>query len=129
MELLEIDHLRDRPTAELSSGEARRVLIGRALVHDPKALVLDEPTNSLDLHATGELRETMRRIALEGTGLILVTHHLPDIIPEIERVILLRAGRVAADGPAEQMLTGERLSALFGSRIEVARHEGYYHAW
>jgi iron complex transport system ATP-binding protein len=129
MELLEASNLADRPTSELSSGEARRILIGRALVHDPKALVLDEPTNSLDLHATRELRETMRRIAAEGTGLILVTHHLPDIIPEIERVILLRDGRVAGDGPTGTMLTSERLSALFGSPIEVARHDGYYHAW
>jgi iron complex transport system ATP-binding protein len=129
MELLEIEHLKSRPTAELSSGEARRVVIGRALVHDPKALVLDEPTNSLDLHATRELRETMRRIAQDGTGLILVTHHLPDITPEIDRVILLRGGRVAGDGPTGEMLTGKRLTELFGSRVEVGRHEGYFHAW
>jgi iron complex transport system ATP-binding protein len=129
MELLEIWHLAARPTEELSSGEARRVLIGRALVHDPKALIFDEPTNSLDLHACRELREILRRIAQEGTGIVLVTHHLPDIIPEIDRVILLKDGRVFGDGATEDMLRREQLEGLFGVGIEVSRHDGYYHAW
>src|SRR5690349_20542364 len=85
---LEITHLADRNTNELSSGEARRILIARALVHQPKALVLDEPTTSLDFHATHELREILRKIAQSGTSIVLVTHHLPDIIPEINRVFL-----------------------------------------
>ena len=129
MELLEIGHLADRPTDELSSGEARRVLIGRALVHDPKALVLDEPTNSLDLHATHALREILRRIATTGVSIIMVTHHLPDIIPEIERVVLLKAGRVYADGRKPDLLTADRLSELFETRVEVGTHDGYYYAW
>src|SRR5262245_10258364 len=79
--LLEIEHLADRHVGELSSGEARRLVIGRALVHDPKALVLDEPTNSLDVRATYELREIIRKIAHGGTTIVLVTHYLTDIIP------------------------------------------------
>ena len=129
MDLLEISHLADRPTDELSSGEARRVVIARALVHRPQALILDEPTNSLDLHALHQLREIMRRIVAQGTSLILVTHHLPDIIPEISRMILLKAGRVFLDGPKEQVLTVENLSELFGSPVDLARRDGYYHAW
>jgi len=129
MEILEIAPLADRATSELSTGEARRVLIGRALVHAPKALILDEPTNSLDLHATRELRDILRKIVGQGTGIILVTHHLPDIIPEIERVILLRDGRVFGDGRKAEMLSSARLSELFGSPIDVAAHDDYYHAW
>ena len=63
MELLEIPHLAERATNEMSSGEARRILIARALVHDPQALILDEPTTSLDLRATRELREILRKLA------------------------------------------------------------------
>lgn len=129
LSLLEIPHLADRRMSELSSGEARRVLIGRALVHDPMALVLDEPTASLDLHATYELQSILRKIAAAGTGLIMVTHHLHDIIPEIDRVILLKEGRVFADGPKGQLLTAEALSHLFGGTFEVVKRDGYYHLW
>ena len=129
MDELEITHLADRPTEELSSGESRRVLIARALVHRPKALLFDEPTNSLDMRSTHELREILRKIAQGGTSIILVTHHLPDIIPEIERVILMRQGRVYADGKKNEMLTADRLTDLFGLPIEVEQHEGYSHAW
>jgi iron complex transport system ATP-binding protein len=127
MDLLEIAHLADRKTNELSSGEARRILIGRALVHDPQALVLDEPTTSLDLHATHELREILRKVTRAGISLIMVTHHLPDIIPEINRVVLMRDGRVYCDGPKQQVLRAEPLTELFGIPVEVLERGGYYH--
>ncbi len=127
LDLLEISHLADRPTNEMSSGEARRILIGRALVHDPQALVLDEPTTSLDLHATHELREILRKLTREGISIILVTHHLPDIIPEIGRVVLMRNGRVYCDGPKADVLRAEPLSELFGVPVEVLERRGYYH--
>jgi len=129
LDLLEVPHLADRFMDEISSGEARRILIGRALVHDPLALLLDEPSNSLDLHATLELRDFVRKLAQSGTGILLVTHHLPDIIPEIERVILLQKGRIFADGDKQQLLTAERLTQLFGLPVELARRDGYYHLW
>ena len=127
MDLLEISHLAGRNTNEMSSGEARRILIGRALVHDPQALVLDEPTTSLDLHASHELREILRKLAANGISIIMVTHHLPDIIPEIRRVALFRAGRVYCDGPTGQVLQAAPLSALFGLEVEVLNRGGYYH--
>jgi iron complex transport system ATP-binding protein len=127
MELLEISHLAERKTNELSSGEARRILMGRALVHDPQALVLDEPTTSLDLHATYELREVLRKLTRAGISLVMVTHHLPDIIPEIGRVILMRAGRVYCDGPKTQVLQPAPLTELFGVPVEVFERAGYYH--
>ncbi len=126
---LEADHLADRLVTEMSSGEARRTLIARALVHNPKALLLDEPTTSLDLFAQHELREILRQLAASGIGIILVTHHLSDIIPEIERVVLLREGRVIADGPKRELLTEARLRGLFGIPVSLARRDGYYHLW
>ncbi|HTC86870.1 MAG TPA: ATP-binding cassette domain-containing protein [Bryobacteraceae bacterium] len=129
LELLEVPHLADREMTEMSSGEAHRLLIGRALVHDPLALLLDEPSNSLDFRAALELRDILRKLAQTGTGILMVTHHLPDILPEIDRVILLRQGRVFADGPKTQLLTTERLTGLFGLPVELARRDGYYHLW
>jgi iron complex transport system ATP-binding protein len=127
MDLLEISHLAEQNTNEMSSGEARRILIARALVHDPHALILDEPTNSLDMRATYELREIFRKLAASGISLIMVTHHLPDIIPEIERVVLIRDGRVFCDGSKNQVLRPEALSGLFGVPLEVIERNGYYH--
>jgi iron complex transport system ATP-binding protein len=127
MELLEIGHLAARHTNEMSSGEARRILIARALVHDPRALVLDEPTTSLDLRATWELREVLRKLARHGISIPMVTHHLPDIIPEMRRVVLIRQGRVVLDGPKERVLEAGALSGLFGVPVEVLERGGYYH--
>ncbi len=129
LERLQVAHLADRCLDEISSGEARRILIGRALVHAPLALVLDEPTNSLDVRATYELRETLRRIAHDGTTIVLVTHHLADIVPEIDRVILLKDGRVVLDGSKRDALSSESLSALYGVPVDVEERRGYFQWW
>src|SRR6202011_751582 len=126
---LQISHLAERPVSEMSSGEARRVLIARALVHKPRALLFDEPCNSLDLSAQLNLRQTMRALANSGTAIILVTHELADIVPEIQRVVLMSRGRVVADGPKEEILRVERLAELFGVNVEMARRDGHYHLW
>ncbi len=126
---LKIAHLAERPVCEMSSGEARRVLIARALVHKPRALLFDEPCNSLDLAAQQSLRRTMSELANSGTAIILVTHELADIVPEIQRVVLMSRGRVVADGAKEEILQVERLSALFGVTVEMARRDGHYHLW
>ena len=124
---LEVPHLADRFVTEMSSGEARRILIGRALAHDPDTLLLDEPTNSLDFAAMQELRGVFRRLAQAGTGILLVTHHLEDIIPEIERVILIKNGRIFRDGPTEEVLMSDALHELFGIPVELVKRDGYYH--
>jgi iron complex transport system ATP-binding protein len=129
LETLEAAHLADRPLSEMSSGEARRMLMARALVHEPRTLLLDEPSTSLDFRAQHELREILRKLAKAGTGILLVTHHLSDIIPEIERVILLRQGRVFREGTKEQVLTPESLGALFGMPVDMVASGGYYHMW
>ncbi len=126
---LNISHLADCPVREMSSGEARRVLIARALVHRPHALLFDEPCNSLDLAGQQNLRHAMSSLARSGTAIILVTHELADIVPEIQRVVLMSAGRVVADGPKEEILRAERLSELFGVRLEMVRRNGHYYSW
>ena len=209
MERLGIAHLAGRAVARMSSGEAKRTLIARALVHEPQALLFDEPSNALDLSAQFQLRDTMRALARgtsahssvdlgalqetrechseaafspknpllpsafiaetspaessaachsepapfageesvseatsaqpsgvdapgrpnRGLGILLVTHHVSEIIPEIERVVLLRAGRILADGPKDQILTAANLSNLFGVPVQLSRSDGYFQAW
>ena len=126
---LGIAHLAARPVAKMSSGEAKRTLIARALVHEPQTLLFDEPSNALDIGAQMQLRDTMRALARGGLGILLVTHHVSEIIPEIERVVLLREGRIVAGGPKQEMLTSQKLSALFGANIQIARRDGYYSAF
>jgi len=126
---VKISHLADRPVCEMSSGEARRVLIARALVHKPRALLFDEPCNSLDLAAQQNLRHTMSALAQAGTAIILVTHELADIVPEIRRVVLMSRGRVVADGAKEEILRVDKLQELFGVSVEMARRDGHYHLW
>jgi iron complex transport system ATP-binding protein len=123
---LGIAHLAGRPVAQMSSGEAKRTLIARALVHEPQTLLFDEPSNALDIGAQLQLRDTMRALANGGLGVLLVTHHVSEIIPEIERVVLLRAGRIVADGPKQDMLTSASLSAPFCAEIQLAQRDGYY---
>ena len=129
LERMEALDLAERLVGEMSAGEKRRILIARALVHRPRQLLLDEPSNALDLAAQRELRETLRRLAREGTGLVLVTHHLGDILPEIERVILMRGGRIVGDGPRQELLTEARLSELFQTPVRIGRDEEWLHSW
>ena len=124
---LGIAHLAKRPLAEMSSGEAKRTLIARALAHDPQTLLFDEPGNALDIVGQLELRQEMRELARAGLGILLVTHHVSEIIPEIERMVLLRGGRVLADGPKARLLTNAQLSELFGVPVTLMRDDGYYH--
>jgi iron complex transport system ATP-binding protein len=129
LDRLEAAHLADRSIHEMSAGEVQRTLIGRALAHDPRALVLDEPSNSLDVRARHELSGALRNLAAGGTSIVMVTHHLGDIIPEIGRVVLIKHGKVFADDSKESVLTAGLLSRLFETPVEVARRDSYYHLW
>lgn len=128
LDLVGAGHLAPRLLHEMSGGEARRVMLARVLVTGPRVLVLDEPTSGLDLAARHEFMEQVRAVARAGTTLVLVTHHTEEIVPEIGRVLLLKEGRVADDGPTAAMLTGERLSTLFGLPVSVDRVGGYVYA-
>lgn len=121
--------LAEKDMATLSTGEARRALIARALVNDPSVLVLDEPCAGLDPSAAWHLRDTVRGLARGGRTIVLVTHHVEDIVREVERVVLMKAASIVADGPSEDLLTADVLSGLFGVPLEVERREGEYRLW
>lgn len=119
-------HLAHKRIDEMSTGEARRILIARALAPDPRALLLDEPTTGLDLVARHHFLQTLETIAQRGKTILLVTHHIEEILPQIQRVILLQEGRVFLDGPKEIILTSAHLSALYGDTVTIQQHGGYY---
>jgi iron complex transport system ATP-binding protein len=129
LHLMQADHLARKLVGEMSAGEQRRIMIARALVHRPEMLLLDEPSNALDLAAQRELRQALRRIAQQGVGILMVTHHLADIIPETERVIMMREGRIFADGPKRDLIAAENLRALFGAEVSLVEHDGFWHSW
>jgi iron complex transport system ATP-binding protein len=126
LKFFDVDHLAERVMTEVSSGEARRAVFARALAHDPKALVLDEPTNSLDVRAQREVRDAMRKLVARGVSVILVTHHLPDIIPEIHRVIAIKQGKIFFDGPKQEILTSQKMEELFQTPVHVEEVGGFY---
>jgi len=129
LEELGISALATRDMVTLSTGEARRALIARALVHDPAVLVLDEPCAGLDPTAAWHLRASMRELAAGGRTLVLVTHHIEDIVSQVDRVVLMRDAGIVADGPKRQLLTAQRLSELFGVGFEVEERGGEYRLW
>jgi len=126
---MDATHLEQKLVGQMSAGEQRRIMIARALVHQPGVLLLDEPSNALDIAAQRELREALRMVVQQGTGVIMVTHHLADILPEIDRVIMMRAGRIFADGSKEELIAPAKLKELFGVEVTLTQREGYWHHW
>ena len=122
---LDLEPLADRPFGQLSDGQKRRLLLARALVHRPEVLVLDEPTNGLDLKAKHQLLEVLRQLAQAGTTLLLVTHQIEAIIPEIQRCVLLRQGQIVGQGSCQELLQDRPLSDLFGTPLKVIEAQGY----
>jgi len=115
-----------RDIGKLSLGEKRRVLIARALVPEPKMLLLDEPMASLDIAVRMELRAILDKLMNDGTGIIMITHDLEDIPTGIQRVIMMKDGRIFDDGLKDKMLTSEKVSSLFSSDIKVEEANGTY---
>jgi len=129
LETVDAMGIAEKLVGEMSAGQQRRVMIGRALVASSEMLLLDEPSNALDLSAQRDLRELLRGLAQQGTGILLITHHIADILPEIDRVLMMREGRIVADGLKAELLTARRLSELFGTDVRLSEREGFYHAW
>ena len=121
LERVGASHLADRDIDELSSGEARRVEIARALAHRPATLLLDEPGNHLDPRAQAELLALVSNLARSGTAIIMVTHHTREVIPEIGRVILLRDGMLFREGPKRELFNALVLTELFQYPIKVSQ--------
>lgn len=129
LHLIDAVPLADKPVGEMSAGQQRRIMIGRALVASSQMLLLDEPSNALDLAAQADLRDLLRKLAQQGTGILLITHHIADILPEIDRILMMKNGRIIADGPKSELLTAARLNELFTTEVEMTQRDGFYHAW
>jgi iron complex transport system ATP-binding protein len=127
--LIDAESFCDKLVGHMSAGQQRRIMIGRALVASSQMLLLDEPSNALDIAAQQELRNLMRRLAQQGTGILLITHHVSDIIPEIDRILMMKDGRIIADGPKTELLTAPALSDLFRTEIHLTEKDGFHHAW
>jgi len=126
---LGIAHLAHRTMSTLSTGEARRAIIARALVHEPQVLVLDEPCAGLDPGSAYHVRHAVSELARAGRGIVLVTHHVDDIVPEIDRVVMLKDGRILRDGPAGELLSDALLGDLFGVPASVEVRGGWRRMW
>lgn len=127
--LIDAEPLRDKLVGHMSAGQQRRIMIGRALVASSQMLLLDEPSNALDIAAQQDLRGLLRRLAQQGTGILLITHHVSDIIPEIDRILMMKDGRIISDGPKAELLTAPKLSDLFCTEIHLTEKDGFHHAW
>jgi len=128
MELLSISKLQDREFSTMSTGEQRKFLLARSLVNDPAVLVFDEPTSGLDMSTCFQYLEIIRELIAMGKKVILVTHHIHEIPPEVTRVILLKEGRVVEDGVKDKVLNDASLTNLFDWPIKVIKENGYYQA-
>ena len=129
MEQIDAVKLRDHSFGEMSAGQQRRILIGRALVASKGCLLLDEPSNALDLSAQRDLRDLLVALAGQGTTILMITHHIADIIPAMQRVLLMRDGRIIADAARSELLTAPVLSDLFQIEVKLTERDGFYHAW
>jgi len=125
---LRIADLTKKPYRQMSTGQQRRFILGRALVHQPELLVFDEPTTGLDLGGVFEYLERASRLIASGKTILLVTHHLHEISPEIDRVILLKHGKIFRMGRKRDVLTDANVSALFEVDMSVSCDRGFYHA-
>ena len=137
LHLVGAEKLREKHVGAMSAGQQRRVMIGRAIAGNrgvgddvgPKMLLLDEPSNALDLAAQQDLRELLRTLAQQGTAILLITHHIADILPEMQRIVMMREGCIIADDTKQRLLTAKRLSHLFERSIELSERDGCYNAW
>ena len=120
---------KDRTMNTLSTGEMRRVLLARAAVTSPSVLLLDEASAGLDFPSRADLRSTISGYATERRTLVMVTHELSEILPSIQRIILMKDGRIVKDGSKEECLTEPVLSELFGRSVHVAASDGIYTAF
>jgi len=126
MQDLEITALADKSYTKMSTGEQRRFLLARALVNDPSTLVLDEPTSGLDINATFHYLKVIRQLMTRGTQIVLVTHHIHEIPPEVDHIVLLKAGQLVGIGEKPILLTDEQLSHLYDTPVKVVSTKGYY---
>ncbi len=124
LERLGIAHLSGRPVTMISGGERQLVLVARALAQEPRFIVLDEPTASLDFGNQGKVMRQIRSLAADGLGVLFTTHDPNQALGHADRVALLRDGGVMAVGPVAEVLSQERLAALYRAPVETVVEPG-----
>ena len=122
-----IPSLSERDMLTLSTGQARRALIARALINGPALLIFDEPTSGLDPEGAWNMRQSLSALAKAGHTILVITHNVSDIMPVFERVVMLQDAHIVADGPKEEVLTTQKLRHLFGVPITLVETDGRYH--
>lgn len=126
---LGIEALSGTELRAMSTGQQRRCLLGRALVHEPETLIFDEPTTGLDFAASFDYLRRVSQLAESGHNIVIVTHHLNDIPREVERIVMLKNGAIVADGDKQTVLTGELLSEVYETPVRVTQTDGYFLAY
>ena len=122
-----IPSLSERDMLTLSTGQARRALIARALINGPALLIFDEPTSGLDPEDAWNMRQSLSALAKAGHTILVITHNVSDIMPEFDRVVMLQDAHIVADGPKEEVFTTQKLRHLFGVPITLVETDGRYH--
>ncbi len=125
IKFLELEEIENRKVYELSTGQLRKAVIGRALIHKPKAFILDEPTTGLDIKAQTNFINTLKKLSKESS-IILVTHHIEEIFEEISNVALIYKNTVFKQGNKEEILTSENLSEIFEIDLSIQEKNGRY---
>lgn len=122
-------HLKDKRMNTLSTGEAQRVLLARALVHNPKLLLLDEAASGLDFPSRSHYRNALENAIKQDKTIVMITHELSQILPQINNIILMKNGKIYKQGNKEELLCEEVLSNLYDQKVYVAKKNGIYSAW
>ena len=126
LEFLEITHMKEKQVHQMSTGELRRCIIGRALVHNPKAFILDEPTVGLDIKAQNSFIKLIQKLSTKSS-IILVTHHIEEIFPEVSHIALVHNKTIFKQGTKEDILTSSNLSEIFDIKIDLEKENDRYY--
>lgn len=126
LKMIGIFHLKNKNICTLSTGELRKTVIARALMHNPSTLLLDEPTTGLDIKSQYDFLALIKELAKTKT-IILITHHIEEIIPEIKKVVMLKNGEIFKIGTKEEIITSKNLSQLFNTNIEIKKQNDRFY--
>jgi len=123
---LDVEEIKDKQVHQMSTGQLRLCVIGRALVHNPQALLLDEPTIGLDFKAQYRFLKLLQKLS-KTLSIILVTHHIEEVFEEISHVALMYNKTVFKQGEKQAVLTSDNLSTIYEIKILVQQNEGRYY--
>ena len=125
MDFLNITDIKDKKVCEMSTGQLRRCIIGRSLIHNPKAFILDEPTTGLDIKAQRNVINVLQKLS-NKLPVILVTHSLDEIFPQITHTALMYKNTIYKQGKKEDIITSKNLSEIFDTDIQLEFNNGKY---